>query len=231
MKYIQNRITEIDFLRGVAIILMVVFHLAYDLNEFYNYDIDYQKGLVDYIGEISALMFITITGISCSFSRNNLKRGLKVLFYAFLITLFTYIYDPATYINFGILHLLGTCILLYPLFKELKISTLLVLSIINISLGNIFSKLTLDHNYLFPLGLTSSNYSALDYYPLFPYLGVFLLGMAIKKIFYQQKRSLLPISLPPNPLNFISKHSLLIYLIHQPIILWILFIFHTYFYQ
>ena len=46
----SNRIWEIDFLRGIAIILMSLFHLLYDLSEFYNYDINYTSGPVDIIG-------------------------------------------------------------------------------------------------------------------------------------------------------------------------------------
>jgi uncharacterized membrane protein len=99
MEHKTNRIWEIDFLRGVAIIFMSLFHLLYDLSEFYKFNIDYTSGVVDLMGETSALMFITLTGISCSLSKNNLKRGLKILFFALTITIVTYIYDVNTYIN------------------------------------------------------------------------------------------------------------------------------------
>jgi len=221
----KNRIWEIDFLRGIAIILMSLFHLLYDLSEFYDFAIDYTTGIVDLIGLTSALMFITLTGISSALSRNNLKRGLKILFFALVITILTYIYDSATYINFGILHLIGISILLYGFFKKLSTPLLILLGVLIIIIGNLFDNITVKTNFLVPFGLTGSYYAALDYYPLFPYFGVFLLGMALKNILYREKRSVFNFSLPVNnPINTLGQHSLFIYLIHQPLILTVLFL-------
>jgi len=223
----KGRIWEIDFLRGIAIILMSLFHLLYDLNEFYNFDIDYTTGIVDFIGAASALMFITLTGISSSLSKNNLKRCLKILFFAYLITLITYFYDANTYINFGILHLIGFSIVLYSFFKKFNALILTFLGLLIIILGNILDNITLSTNLFAPFGLTSATYASLDYYPLFPYFGVFILGMALKNIFYLNKQSLFDYSPSPNNLiSLLGQHSLLIYLIHQPVILAVLFIMH-----
>jgi len=223
----KNRIWEIDFLRGIAIILMSLFHLLYDLSEFYNFDIDYTAGLVDLIGLTSALMFITLTGISSSFSKSNLKRGIKILFVALIITAVTYIYDPATYINFGILHLIGISILLYSFFQKLSTPLLILSGILIIIIGNYLDNLSVTSNFGVPFGLTNSFYTALDYYPLFPYFGVFLLGVALKNVFYPTKHSLFKFSLPAdNHINKLGQHSLSIYLLHQPIILAILFLLH-----
>lgn len=221
----ENRIWEIDFLRGIAIILMSLFHLLYDLSEFYNFSIDYTTGIVDLIGLSSAVMFIILTGISSSLSRSNFKRGAKILLFALMITIITYIYDPDTYINFGILHLIGISILLYSFFKTLNTPLLILLGTLFIVLGNFIGDITLTTNLLVPLGITNSTYAALDYYPLFPYFGVFLFGMALKSILYPQKRSIFSFSLSSNnPINFLGQKSLLIYLIHQPIILAVLFL-------
>ncbi|MGI6225289.1 MAG: heparan-alpha-glucosaminide N-acetyltransferase [Peptococcales bacterium] len=223
----HNRIWEIDFFRGIAIILMSLFHLLYDLSEFYNFNIDYTTGIVDIIGLSSAIMFITLTGISSSLSKNNFKRAIKILFFAYIITALTYIYDPNTYINFGILHLIGVSILLYPFFKKLSPFLLLLLGLSIILMGNVFSNVTLAHNFLIPLGLTTSNYAALDYYPLFPYFGVFLWGIAMGRIFYPEKQSLFKFSPPAkNPISFLGRHSLFIYLTHQPVFLTLLFLLH-----
>ncbi|KJS20766.1 MAG: hypothetical protein VR72_13390 [Clostridiaceae bacterium BRH_c20a] len=223
----KNRIWEIDFLRGIAIILMSLFHLLYDLSEFYNFDIDYTAGIVDFIGATSALMFITLTGISSSLSSNNLRRGLKILFFAYLITLISYFFVPNTYINFGILHLIGFSIVLYSLFKRFRTLVLIFLGLLIIILGNVIDNITSSTNLFTPFGLTSATYASLDYYPLLPYFGVFLLGMALKNIFYLKKQSLFNFSLPSNnPISLLGQHSLLIYLIHQPIILAVLFFMH-----
>ncbi|NLT95649.1 MAG: DUF1624 domain-containing protein [Clostridia bacterium] len=219
------RIWEIDFLRGIAIILMSIFHLLYDLSEFYDYDIDYNSGIVDIMGFSSALMFITLTAISSSFSRNNFKRAVKILFFAYCITGITYVYDSSTYINFGILHLIGFSILLYHFFNKFSSPVLILLGVLIIITGHYFDSFTVNTNLLTPFGLTGPNYKSLDYYPLFPYFGVFLLGMALKNIFYPQKRSIFKFSLSyKNPIIILGRHSLFIYLAHQPLFLAILFI-------
>jgi len=223
----KSRIWEIDFLRGIAIILMSLFHLLFDLSDFYAFDIDYTAGIVDFIGATSALMFITLTGISSSLSRNNLNRSLKILFFAYLITLVTYFYDPNTYINFGILHLIGFSIVLYSFFKRFRTLILIFIGLLIIILGNILDNITVSTNLFAPFGLTSATYASLDYYPLLPYFGVFILGMSLKNIFYLNKQSLFSFSPSPNnPISLLGQHSLLIYLIHQPIILAVLFIMH-----
>jgi len=220
----NNRIWEVDFLRGTAIILMVLFHLLYDLNEFYGYKINYQEGYINLIGKSSALLFISISALSCSLSSSNFKRGLKILLLAFAITLITYIYDANTYINFGILHLIGTSILFYKFFKPFNAHLLLIMGTIIIIIGGFFSKTTIPTNFFFPFGLTNSSYTSLDYYPLFPYFGVFLYGMAFVKIFYPHKKSLLNFNLANNLISYLGQHSLAIYLIHQPILLGILYL-------
>ncbi|MFZ5944080.1 MAG: heparan-alpha-glucosaminide N-acetyltransferase [Bacillota bacterium] len=215
----NNRIWEIDFLRGTAIILMALFHLFYDLKEFYGYNFEYQTGIIYYMGKLSALMFIMLTGISCSFSKNNLKRGIRALFYALIITIVTYIYDPNTYVNFGILHFLATCIILYKFFRPLNNLSLFSLGTLIILTGYIINQFSVSSNIIVPFGLTSNNYTSLDYYPLFPYLGVFLYGIAMKRFLYPANKSLLNPSLNFKTISYLGKHSLFIYLVHQPIIL------------
>jgi len=66
---------EIDLLRTVAMILMVVFHLVYDLNEFAGLDVNYWSGFWYWVGRAAAWTFIFLSGISSGFSRNTIKRG------------------------------------------------------------------------------------------------------------------------------------------------------------
>ena len=71
--------------------------------------------------------------------------------------------------------------------------------------------------YLYPLGLTAPNFESADYFPLFPYLGYFLLGAAFGKTRYKSRETLFPNFPPQRFLCLCGRHSLLIYLIHQPI--------------
>ncbi len=220
----SERVWEIDFFRGIALILMIFFHIIWDLKEFYGYPFDYTQGFFYAVGRSAAYLFMLITGISCTFSKNNFKRGTKILLIAFGITIVTYFYDSKTFIAFGILHLLGVCILWYPLLKKLKPLILLFLGTIVILLGKYFYTIPMNHNFLAPLGLKTQGYYALDYYPLFPYGGVFIYGVFLAKILYSQKRSLFKKDIPNNPISFFGKHTLIIYLVHQPIIIAILYL-------
>ncbi|MCG0276295.1 MAG: DUF1624 domain-containing protein, partial [Thermosediminibacteraceae bacterium] len=64
------RIVELDLFRGIAIVLMVIFHAVFDLSYYFGMDIDYTRGFWYYEGKLSALMFMAIAGISSCFSRS-----------------------------------------------------------------------------------------------------------------------------------------------------------------
>jgi len=118
-KPVDQRLWEIDILRGLALALMIVYHLLYDLNEFFNFNIAYDEGLFYFVGKSAAVLFILIAAISCSFSQKNSLRGFKLIAWGYVIFLVTYIVVPGSNIVFGILQFLGVCLLLYPAFKNI----------------------------------------------------------------------------------------------------------------
>src|SRR5690554_1936154 len=223
----NRRVWEIDLLRGVAIILMVVFHTVYDLNEFLGLDITYNSGFWYWVGKISALIFIFISGISSGFSKGVLRRGLKVLAIGLGITLVTYFALEEQYIRFGILHFLGTCMLLYPLFKALNFWLLAVLTAAVAYLAPYVSNYSVQTGLLLPLGFKYKGFVTADYYPLFPYLAVFLLGVMAYKLYYHKKKSLLGFSWENRIIRYVSKRSLFIYVVHQPVILGVLLLIES----
>jgi uncharacterized membrane protein len=83
--------------------------------------------------------------------------------------------------------------------------------------------LALRSDWLLPFGLHSPTFSAFDYFPLIPWLGVFLVGAALGKSVYASRRSLLPWRMPRTFVNFAGRHSLLIYIAHQPVIMGVLY--------
>lgn len=214
----NRRILEIDFLRAIAIILMVIFHIVYDLNEFVGLDIDYLSGFWYWEGKTSALMFIFLAGISSGFSKNTVKRGIKVLIFAMVITLVTYIFFREQYIRFGILHLLGTSMIFFPLLKKMN-NILLFISAVFIAFTAISIKSTLvDTSLLLPFGVMYRGFVTLDYYPISPYLSVFILGILAYKMYYYKGQSIFKFNYKNEYLSIISKNSLAIYLIHQPVL-------------
>ena len=124
---------------------------------------------------------------------------------------------------FGILHLLGVCMMLFPLFKRLPVWALAVLGVAFVALGAWFETFYIPVKFLFPLGLRAQGfYCGGDYFPLLPGFGWFLLGAVIGRTAYRKKQSLLPRVNAANPVirffSFCGRHSLLIYMLHQPVL-------------
>lgn len=229
-----RRIWHIDFLRALAIMLMIIYHLVFDLGYFTGLEIDYSSGFWYWEGKAAALLFIFLAGLSSGFSRNNVKRGLKVLGFGLVITLVTYLIFQEQYVRYGILHLLGTGMLLFPVLQRLP-NIWLVISALTIALAAIPMQDILVGTRLFlPLGLMYQGFETVDYYPLIPYFAVFLLGIVAYKKYYSNVSSNEARNLSCNECNnvsrlrkyitMISKHSLVIYLLHQPIMLGIIFL-------
>ncbi|MDR3600555.1 MAG: heparan-alpha-glucosaminide N-acetyltransferase [Desulfosporosinus sp.] len=226
-RIVNQRYGEIDVLRAIAIVLMVLFHCVYDLNEFAGVPVDYQAPLWFLIGKTSALLFIFISGLASGLSRSPVRRGLKVLFFGMVITVVTYLFMKEEYIRFGILHFLGVAMILSPFLFRLSSRTLWGLASVFALLGFWFKGQVVQTSLFLPFGLMYDGFSSLDYYPIFPYLAVTLLGILAYRHFYaQRKRSLFPFRLNFELIEWVSRNSLGIYLIHQPIILFIIFIVH-----
>lgn len=222
----KKRIWEIDFLRGIAIILMIAFHLVYNLKEFYSYNIEYTSGFWYYEGKTAAIMFMVLAGMSATLSKNSLKRGMQVFGYGMIIAFVTFFYDPKMYVRFGILHLLGFGMAAHHYIGGWKTHYLIVLGIGALFLGERISKLTVTSPFLFPLGLLSKGFSSFDYYPIFPWLGVFILGVVLGKILYADRKGFFSFYPRFDPIAYMGRHSLFIYLVHQPALIALLFIVH-----
>ena len=231
----KDRIWEIDFLRGLAIILMVGYHLLYDVGDF----VGLRKFLgfstdLELIGWVLAQnffagLFVVLSGISSTFSRNNLRRFLKFLAAALLITMVTYFFDKSSAILFGIIHCLATSVLIYALlFQKSKPVTRLTWGSLILLLGffmpAIKKVLIINTNWFLPLGLHKPVFSSLDYFPLIPWFGLFLIGTALGHWLYADKKSLIHRPLPETFLNWCGRQSLWIYLSHQPVIMGILYL-------
>lgn len=218
----QNRIWELDFFRGVALLLMVYFHVVFDLKDLYGSNIEYASGINYYIGKISVTLFMIISGISCHLSRNNRKRGIRVLAVAMAITVVTHLFDPGLGVKFGILHFLGVSMLIFPLFNKINNFLLFIAAVVILVAGNIFAHMVMPNDYLFIFNLTSNTFSSSDYYPLFPWLSIFLFGVIMGRLFYAEKKSVFPFSLGNNAISAAGRHTLIVYIVHQPLILAVL---------
>ncbi len=219
---VKNRIWEIDLLRGLAFICMVYDHIIYDINYIFGYRTNLFWGYDDLIGDFSAIVFMLICGISCHISKNPIRNGLKVFGIACCMTVVTGIIDQlfamGVIINFGILHMLGIAMIICGLLKRVKPLYILLISI-PIFIAEHFINIK-NVYWLFPLGFHTRDFYSADYYPLLPYVGIVLIGFCLGKLLYKEKRSLFPFSISgKDPISFIGRHSLVLYVIHQPVVL------------
>lgn len=241
MRSVYNRFWEIDALRGIAIILMVLFHFIYDLVFFDVLRIDLWSGPVFYIGRSAAILFIFLVGVSLtlSHSRNKvsgsqvsfkkyLKRGFHIFLWGLVFTIGSWILFPDEVIVFGILHFIGIAIVLsYPLLEYRLLN--LIGGLMVLFLGKLMENFTVDFPWLVWLGLTPPDFQTLDHFPLFPWFGVTMLGIFAGNMLYPdhcRKYELLDLSHDPliSALEFMGRNSLAIYIVHQPLLVFLLYV-------
>lgn len=231
----KKRVWELDALRGLCILCMIVVHLLYDLSVYGGKTFDLPNWFF-WIRQYGHILFVLISGICATLtSHSTLKRGLAVFSCGLLITYVTMFMEyvlgfTGIRIWFGILHMLGLCMILYPIFRKLPFWALALFGAAFIALGFWMETLTVSVDYFFPLGLRSATfYVGSDYFALFPGFGWFLLGAALGKTAYRKQESLLPKVNADNfllrGLRFVGRHSLWFYLLHQPVLFAVVFLF------
>jgi len=231
-----NRYWEMDALRGVAIVMMVIYHLVFDLVLFGYYQGSAVTGPWRVFARVTAILFISLVGVSLAISyarrsqqergwglyKKYLARGLKLIGWGMVITLVTWMFMGKVVIIFGILHLIGAVtILAYPFLSLRWVN--LPIGVALIALGIHLNQLPVSHPWLLLLGLRPRWLLQLDYFPLLPWFGVALLGIFIGQRLYpgSTRRFKLPAwANQPGIKQFVwlGNHSLAIYLIHQPIL-------------
>jgi uncharacterized membrane protein len=236
----QFRFWEIDFLRGIAVVMMIVFHFFYDLNFFSIYEIDLHSGYFPLVLYPIGATFLLLVGISLSLSYSRIEdnenkkqlqlkfilRGSKIFGLGLLITLVTWIYLRDGFVVFGILHCIGLSIILAYPFLRFKIRNLII-GILLISVGIYLKTLTFDFGWVLWLGFRPSQFYTVDYFPILPWFGVVLIGIFVGNTLYpahKRRFKLKDVSriIFAKFFCYLGRHSLIIYCIHQPIIIVIL---------
>ncbi len=228
----KERIWELDAFRGLFIIGMVVVHILYDIKYMFGADV-YLPPIYDFVKTYGSALFILLSGICVTLGRHNVKRGATVLGLGIGVTVVMEVlcrFVPSSFapVYFGILHLLGVCMLLYPLFAKMPWWIVAVLGAAVHGLTRFVERIPVAGEWLLPFGVTYTSMS--DYFPLFPHLGTFLLGVAVGKTVYKNKKGLLPASwgklAPVKFLSLCGRASLWVYIAHQPVVygaLWLIF--------
>ena len=230
-----TRIRAIDALRGTAICMMIVYHAAFDLNWFHiiSADFNHDRFWLSF-RDLIVSSFLLLVGVSLALaSRAGIspkrfwRRIAIVGACAMLVTVGSYVTFPKTFITFGILHcIVVSSILGWPLVRFPRAA--LIVGIVVIVVGVAIGLPLFDLPWLNWVGLMTHKPATEDYVPLLPWFGVVLVGVSIGCwLLERHMRDLRQISrASPKWLTWLGRHSLLVYMIHQPIMVGLLRVFH-----
>lgn len=236
------RAHAMDELRGILILYVVLYHLLYDLAVVFPVEISWMfDPWMNVLRDCMTGTLIMISGVSCLYSRNNLRRGLKTFGWGMALTLGTLIAMPSQLILFGILHFFGTAMLLYHLLQHplSKIpaapgaAVSMLLFFLTRSLYDGFVGLGpfrfavpaffYDKPLLFVFGFRCRGISSADYYPLLPWIFLFFAGVFVGRYIRAGRFPGWFYRLHFPRLAWIGRHTLWIYLIHQPVLFAVLY--------
>jgi uncharacterized membrane protein len=224
---------------------MVAYHLFYSMA--WLFDIPAAVTIINAAEPYEPLIvgaFILLSGVSSQLSRSNLARGLRLIPCAAIVTLVTVIFLPDFSIKFGILHFLALATIIFHFLKPLLrrvpplagilVSAAIFVLLYDLPVGYIgllsakhFARLPAvlySNNFLLWLGFTTPSFFSADYFPLLPWFFLFLIGafagipLAEGRAPKLLRRKYVPL------LGAMGRHSLIIYLLHQPVIVAVLWV-------
>jgi uncharacterized membrane protein len=227
---IPPRIAGIDVARGIAIVAMMVFHAAYDLSTFrlIATDVSGHAGWRLFAGAIGG-SFLTLVGVSLVLATQQginwpafLRRLALVAGGAALVTLGTWLWMPDFFVFFGILHLIALGSVTALPFLALPPPLTLAASALCFAVSWLVALPVLDQRWLLWTGLSRLPVDTADYYPVLPWFGFVLLGVALARIavssgWTAHLAAFRADGQPWRLLTWMGRHSLPIYLIHQPV--------------
>ena len=221
------RVEGLDALRGVAILAMVVYHFCFDLRYFGVARWDFEHDIRWLAARTLILSsFLLIAGISAALARRDpaadarWPRHVAVIGgAALLVTAASAMMFPRSFIWFGVLHAIALSLLLArPLIDRPRAAV--AAGVIVIAAGVMLSSQHFDNRMLGWLGFMTGKPMTEDYVPLFPWSGVLFLGIAVGHALVASNFAMLaPLARMPRALRFLGRHSLAVYLVHQPLLL------------
>lgn len=232
----STRFWEVDALRGMAVLAMIFFHFMWDLQFFELTGINVFSVPWQLFARAIGATFMFVMGVSLMLDaskyegslqhvwRRNLKRGLTVFGAGMLVTVVTLLAVGNEFVRFGILHLAGISIIFATTFVRQPARLSLWTGFILIATGWLVGGISVSSPWLIPLGIQQSNERMVDYYPVLPWFGVVLLGIAFGKYAYPNNHRRIDLpdwrnGKPVRLLQYLGQHSLAIYLIHQPLLI------------
>ena len=229
----KSRRHGLDTIRGLALVNMILYHLSWDQVYMFGADWDWYRSDGAYVWQQGICWtFILLSGYCFHLGRHRLHRGLMAFGGGLLVSAVTWVAMPESRIFFGVLSLLGTsALLLIPLEKPLRKIPTRLGAAVSFTLFMLFGEVNrgwlgfegalvaklpdwLYQNYLTAaLGFPQPGFYSSDYFPLLPWFFLFLTGFYLYPLRQEDPNQLrLPV------LTWMGRHSLLIYLLHQPVL-------------
>ncbi|MBE6885362.1 MAG: DUF1624 domain-containing protein [Ruminococcaceae bacterium] len=242
----EGRVGLIDEIRGFAILCMVFYHAGFDLVFLFGVSMPFfTSDPMNFIRDCFIGLFVLISGVAAVYSKNNLKRGLIVLGCGLILTAGTFLFMYSARILFGVLHMLGSCMILYallaPLLKKCPalpggiVSLFLFLLTLGLPSGVLGIPEFLEYplpaelystTFLFPIGFPHETFFSGDYMPIFPWFFLFVTGTFIGRPIKAGRFPGWIYKTHIPPLAAIGRNTIWIHLLHQPVIygiLWLIF--------
>jgi uncharacterized membrane protein len=222
----SGRIVGLDALRGLAIVAMIAYHFCFDLRWFgfaqWRFEDDWR-----WIAARSIILgsFLLIAGVSLALASRQPDAGRRFLLQvariaaaALLVSVASYLAFPQRYIWFGVLHAIALALVLArPLVGHARAAAAIGIGVI--AAGVVLSHPAFDNRALGWLGFMTHKPPTEDYVPLFPWAGLVFLGVTLGEWLVRAgSRVLAPFASAPRVLPFLGRHSLLVYLVHQPLL-------------
>lgn len=229
----KQRVHFFDILRGAVVISMVAFHLTYDLAYLYRLDLSwFTSGPFQEVWRVSiSWTFLAVAGWMTAHSHNNLRRALVYGASALAIWIATSLVAVDQPISFGIIFCMAGCTVIWAVLEHVapkaldRCPPLLILALIILFfLTYQVPRARYDMQGLAWLGFPGPGFSSSDYYPLIPFCFLYL-ASAFAARRWKLRGGVYPTWMMENHcrlLSFVGRASLLIYLLHQEVILVVL---------
>ena len=231
----KERLHLIDQGRGFAVVIMVIYHMVYDIIEIFGLNFPlFFSPVVNMARDLVVCLFLILAGGSTNLSRNNLKRGLKVFGIAIGLSFASIIVGMP--IMFGILHIMGICMILSVMLQPILIKVnpnilnpiLIIVFILTfnvrkgyVGVGDLFTinipESIYQYDWIYSIGFPNSSFISYDYFPMLPWAFMFMLGISLGRNWKTNPNPILKKSYLPT-LSVIGSHTLIIYVAHQPIL-------------
>jgi uncharacterized membrane protein len=228
---LKRRVPLVDVLRGSALVAMAVFHFVWDLAFFDLVDLGpTEKPFWIWFARATAGSFLMLVGVGLYLAHGDgvkwssfRRRFVVIAFWALVISIASWLSDPDGVILFGILHCIAVSSVIGLVFLRAPVPAVIALAIFCLVAPSVLASPAFNGLGWLWLGLASEPLPSNDYNPLLPWFGMVLTGIAVARMIPRDKwPAWQPHDVITRGLALIGRHSLLFYLVHQPVLLGIL---------